>query len=70
MQMLLARCLDLGARLAEPGSSTRRAFLNGKLDLTQAEAVIDLIDASTTVAARKVPYARCKVVFPGDQSAA
>ena len=52
LQMLLARCLDLGARLAEPGEFTRRAFLNGKLDLTQAEAVIDLIDASTTAAAR------------------
>ena len=52
MQMLLARCLDLGARLAEPGEFTRRAFLNGKLDLAQAEAVIDLIDATTTVAAR------------------
>ncbi|MBV5268250.1 MAG: tRNA uridine-5-carboxymethylaminomethyl(34) synthesis GTPase MnmE, partial [Burkholderiaceae bacterium] len=52
MQMLLARCLDLGARLAEPGEFTRRAYLNGKLDLTQAEAVVDLIDASTTVAAR------------------
>ncbi len=52
LQMLLARCLDLGARLADPGEFTRRAFLNGKLDLTQAEAVIDLIDASTTAAAR------------------
>lgn len=52
MQMLLARCLDLGARLAEPGEFTRRAFLNGKLDLAQAEAVIDLIDASTIAAAR------------------
>ncbi len=52
MQMLLARCLDLGARLAEPGEFTRRAYLNGKLDLTQAEAVVDLIDASTTAAAR------------------
>ena len=52
LQMLLARCLDLGARLAEPGEFTRRAFLNGKLDLTQAEAVIDLIDAVTTAAAR------------------
>ena len=49
---MLARCLDLGARLAEPGEFTRRAFLNGKLDLAQAEAVIDLIDASTTAAAR------------------
>ena len=52
LQMLLARCLDLGARLAEPGEFTRRAFFNGKLDLAQAEAVIDLIDASTSAAAR------------------
>lgn len=52
MQMLLARCLDLGARLAEPGEFTRRAFLNGKLDLAQAEAVADLIDAATASAAR------------------
>jgi tRNA modification GTPase len=52
LQMLLARCLDLGARLAEPGEFTRRAYLNGKLDLAQAEAVIDLIDASTAAAAR------------------
>jgi len=51
MQMLLARCLDLGARLADPGEFTRRAFLNGKLDLAQAEAVADLIDAATTSAA-------------------
>ena len=52
LKMLLSRCLDLGARLAEPGEFTRRAFLNGKLDLAQAEAVIDLIDASTVAAAR------------------
>jgi tRNA modification GTPase len=52
MQLLLARCLDLGARLAEPGEFSRRAFLNGKLDLAQAEAVADLIDASTASAAR------------------
>ena len=52
LQMLLARCLDLGARLAEPGEFTRRAYLNGKLDLAQAEAVVDLIDASTVAAAR------------------
>jgi tRNA modification GTPase len=52
MQLLLARCLDLGARLAEPGEFTRRAYLNGKLDLAQAEAVIDLIDAATATAAR------------------
>ena len=52
LQMLLARCLDLGSRLAEPGEFTRRAYLNGKLDLAQAEAVVDLIDAATQAAAR------------------
>ncbi|HJW26739.1 MAG TPA: tRNA uridine-5-carboxymethylaminomethyl(34) synthesis GTPase MnmE [Rhodocyclaceae bacterium] len=52
MQMLLARCLDLGARLAEPGEFSRRAYMNGKLDLAQAEAVADLIDAATAAAAR------------------
>lgn len=52
LQLLLQRCLELGARLAEPGEFTQRAFLNGKLDLVQAESVIDLIDASTAQAAR------------------
>ena len=52
MQMLLTRCVELGARLAEPGEFTRRAFLNDRLDLAQAEGVIDLIDASTSAAAR------------------
>jgi tRNA modification GTPase len=52
LALLLNRCLDLGARIAEPGEFTRRAFLNGKLDLAQAEAVADLIDAATTTAAR------------------
>lgn len=52
MQMLLGRCLELGARLAEPGEFSRRAFLNEKLDLAQAEAVADLIEASTAAAAR------------------
>jgi tRNA modification GTPase len=50
--MLLGRCLELGARLAEPGEFSRRAYLNGKIDLAQAEAVVDLIDAATTAAAR------------------
>lgn len=49
---LLRRCLELGARAAEPGEFTRRAFLNDKLDLAQAEAVADLIDASSEQAAR------------------
>lgn len=52
MQMLLQRCLELGARLAEPGEFTRRAYLNDKLDLAQAEAVADLIEAATAQAAR------------------
>ncbi|ASK28468.1 tRNA uridine-5-carboxymethylaminomethyl(34) synthesis GTPase MnmE [Neisseria chenwenguii] len=52
MQMLLARCVELGARLAEPGEFTKRAFLNNKLDLAQAESVADLIDASSQSAAR------------------
>ncbi|WP_323119227.1 tRNA uridine-5-carboxymethylaminomethyl(34) synthesis GTPase MnmE [Burkholderia alba] len=56
LQLVLQRCLDAGAacglRLAEPGEFTRRAFLNDKLDLAQAEAVADLIEASTEAAAR------------------
>ncbi|NDY91915.1 tRNA uridine-5-carboxymethylaminomethyl(34) synthesis GTPase MnmE [Ideonella livida] len=56
LQLLLARCLEAGAgmglRLAEPGEFTERAFLHDKLDLAQAEAVADLIDASTEAAAR------------------
>jgi tRNA modification GTPase len=66
LQLLLARCLEAaaqpapdgsaprlpGLRLAEPGEFTTRAFLNGKLDLAQAEAVADLIDAGTEAAAR------------------
>lgn len=52
LQMVLGRCLELGARLAEPGEFTRRAFLNDKLDLAQAEGVADLIEAATEAAAR------------------
>jgi tRNA modification GTPase len=66
LQLLLARCLDLaesleahtgqallqGLRLAQPGEFTQRAFLNDKIDLAQAEAIADLIDASTSAAAR------------------
>ena len=43
MDMLLSRCLSLGARLAQPGEFTLRAFLNNKLDLAQAESVADII---------------------------
>jgi len=52
MDMLLSRCLSLGARLAQPGEFTLRAFLNNKLDLAQAESVADIIDASTGEAVR------------------
>ena len=52
LQLLLQRCFELGARIAEPGEFTKRAFLNDKLDLAQAESVADLIDASTAQAAR------------------
>ena len=52
LQLLLRRTVDLGARLAEPGEFTKRAFLNGKMDLAQAESVADLIDASSMEAAK------------------
>ncbi|KIF83905.1 tRNA uridine-5-carboxymethylaminomethyl(34) synthesis GTPase MnmE [Noviherbaspirillum autotrophicum] len=56
MQMLLQRCLaagkDIGLRMAQPGEFTHRAFINDKLDLAQAEAVADLIEASTEAAAK------------------
>jgi tRNA modification GTPase len=52
MQQLLRRCVELGARVARPGEFTQRAFLNGRLDLAQAESVADLIDASSEEAAR------------------
>jgi tRNA modification GTPase len=56
LQMVLARCLEagkaIGARIAAPGEFTRRAYLNDRLDLAQAEAVADLIDAGTSAAAR------------------
>jgi tRNA modification GTPase len=56
LQMLLARCLEagrpIGLRIAAPGEFTRRAFMNDRLDLAQAEAVADLIDAGTEAAVR------------------
>ena len=53
LDLLLRRALSLGARLAEPGEFTHRAFVSGRLDLTQAEAVRDLIDAQTLTQARQ-----------------
>ncbi len=52
LQQLVARCCELGARHARPGEFSERAFVNGKLDLTQAEAIADLIAAADTRAAR------------------
>lgn len=52
LQILLTRCLSLGARQAAPGEFTRRAYLNEKMDLAQAEAVADVINAATSEAAR------------------
>ncbi|RJG12727.1 tRNA uridine-5-carboxymethylaminomethyl(34) synthesis GTPase MnmE [Pseudomonas cavernicola] len=52
LDLLLRRCLELGARLARPGEFSERAFLNDKLDLAQAEAIADLIEASSEQAAR------------------
>ncbi len=52
MDLLLQRVVELGARLAQPGEFSRRAFLNDKLDLAQAEAIADLIDSQTAAAAR------------------
>ncbi|HEV2326667.1 MAG TPA: tRNA uridine-5-carboxymethylaminomethyl(34) synthesis GTPase MnmE [Terracidiphilus sp.] len=53
LELLLRRAINLGARLAEPGEFTERAFLSGRLDLTQAEAVRDLIEAQTLTQARQ-----------------
>ena len=53
LEFLLRRALELGARLAEPGEFTQRAFLAGRIDLTQAEAIRDLIDAQTLTQARQ-----------------
>lgn len=52
IDMLLTRTLELGARLARPGEFSERAFLNDKMDLTQAEAIADLIDSASTQAAK------------------
>ena len=52
LDMLLERVLSLGARRAHPGEFTQRAFVNGKLDLAQAEAVLDLVNSATRQAAR------------------
>ena len=52
MNKILEVCLKNGAELGEPGEFTKRAFLNGRIDLSQAEAVIDIINAKTEKEAR------------------
>lgn len=52
MDLVMQRVLELGCRMARPGEFSERAFLNGKMDMAQAEAVADLIDAGTAAAAR------------------
>jgi tRNA modification GTPase len=52
MDLLVSRCLELGARPARPGEFSERAFLNGKIDLAQAEAIADLIESATALGAR------------------
>ena len=52
MDLLLQRCINLGARIARPGEFSERAFLNDKLDLAQAEAIADLIESGSEKAAR------------------
>lgn len=61
LQMVLKRVLDAGARLAEPGEFTRRAFLNGKMSLDEAESLIDLINASTERAAQSAAQSLSQV---------
>lgn len=52
LDMLLKRCVELGARIARPGEFSERAFINDKLDLAQAEAIADLIDSASEEAAK------------------
>jgi tRNA modification GTPase len=52
LRAIVQSAVRVGARLAEPGEFTLRAFLNGQIDLPQAEAVADLIDAATPLQAR------------------
>ena len=72
LDLLLRQALELGARLAEPGEFTQRAFLSGRMDLTQAEAVRDLIEAQTLTQARlaasQMGGALSRRVMPAKQS--
>ena len=63
-QQVVQACMRMGARLAKPGEFTQRAFLNGKLDLTQAEAVADLI-ASNSAASQQTALYNIRGGFSG-----
>ena len=56
MESILSLCIKYGAKLAEPGEFTKRAYLNNKIDLTQAESVIDVINATTLQAVKSASY--------------
>ena len=64
LRHIVELCVAAGARLAEPGEFTMRAFLNGRIDLTQAEAVRDLIDSQTLYQAKSPPNSS-KALSPG-----
>jgi len=65
LRLLVLAAVDLGARPATPGEFTMRAFLNGRIDVTQAEAIRDLIEARTAFQ-RRSPTTRCRAGFrPG-----
>jgi len=68
VEEMLRRLVDAGCRMAEPGEYTRRAFLNGKMDLAQAEAVADVI-ASTSAAAHRVAFNQLRGGFSSKLSA-
>ena len=68
VEEMLRRLVDAGCRMAEPGEFTRRAFLNGKMDLAQAEAVADVI-ASTSAAAHRVAFNQLRGGFSSELSA-
>jgi len=67
MDMLVQRVLALGSRLARPGEFSERAFLNGKMDVAQAEAVADLIDAGTTAAILPVAWPFLRAAVPAGE---
>ncbi len=67
LDQVLERLLDLGVRIAKPGEFTERAFLNGRMDLAQAEAVADLINSQTQAAARSAFRSLSGEIFKGDR---